>query len=216
MTQHTRQNPSLRYQELVALYRTMHIEGEQFLNVPPEETFPGFNLLREAPRIKRLIQLTASETILDYGSGKGQQYEVSPVLIAGEKWPSVVEYWDISEVQCYDPAYLPFSTVPTQPFDGVVSTDVLEHCPEEDIHWILDEMFCLAKNFVYANIACYPAKTRLPTGENAHCTIKDPTWWQEHIRAVIAVHPNVLCEIWLQSIDPSNPDQFQEIKLGNS
>lgn len=216
MTQYTRQNPSPRYQELVALYRTMHIEGEQFLNVPPEETFPGFNLLREAPRIKRLIQLTGSETILDYGSGKGQQYEVNPVLVAGRKWPSVVEYWNISEVQCYDPAYLPFNTLPTEPFDGVLSTDVLEHCPEEDIPWILDEMFFLAKKFVYANIACYPAKKRLPTGENAHCTIKDPTWWQEHIRAVITVHPNVLCEIWLQSIDPSNPDQFQEIKLGNS
>ena len=42
---------------------------------------------------------------------------------------------------------------PTGQFDGVISTDVLEHCPEPDLPWILDEMFGAARKFIFANIA---------------------------------------------------------------
>lgn len=54
----------------------------------------------------------------------------------------------------------------------MICTDVLEHCPEEDIPWIVDELFAFARKFVYANIACFPARKQLPSGGNAHCTVK--------------------------------------------
>ena len=80
-------------------------------------------------------------------------------------------------VACYDPSYAPFSLLPQGPFDGVICTDVLEHCPEEDLDWIVGELFGYANKFVFASIAGYPAMKTLPSGENAHCTVQPLAWW---------------------------------------
>ena len=197
---YTRSNPSPRYIELQRLYRTMHEQGEAFLGISPEKTFPGKSLLPQVGRIKRLIDLTKARTILDYGSGKGLQYEPRSVKDeAGGEWPGIVDYWDIDEVVCYDPCYAPYGKLPTGEFDGVISTDVLEHCPEEDIPWIVEEIFGYAARFVFANVACYPARKRLPTGENAHCTIKPLAWWHALFETAAAARPSIFWEVWFQS-----------------
>lgn len=215
---YTREYPSPRYSQLQALYRTMHEQGEAFLNIPAEETFPGSSLAPQAARIKRLIQLTGAQVILDYGSGKGKQYD--PKVIEdgkGGKWPGIIDYWDVEEVVCYDPAYAPYSKLPEGTFDGVISTDVLEHCPEEDIPWIVEEIFGYAARFVFANVACYPARKRLPTGENAHCTIKPVEWWQVLVGGAARKHPDLRWEFWIQSqIEGPQSRKLIEQKVGNA
>ena len=196
----TRDHPSPRYRELVSLYRQMHEHGEQFLGAPAAETFPGLSLDAQIARIKALIACTGAQTILDYGCGKGMQYR--PRMITdrnGGRWLSVVDYWNINEVACYDPAYEPYSRLPEGKFDGVISTDVLEHCPEQDVPWIIDEIFGYATRFVFANVACYPARKRLPDGENAHCTIKPAEWWEQLFRQSGARHPGIVWEAWIES-----------------
>lgn len=197
---HSRENPSPRYLELVRLYREMHEKGETFLQIKPEDTFPGLSLPVQAPRIKKLIKATHALRILDYGSGKGQQYQVANPTIPGEPpgWPSIQTYWGVDSITCYDPSYPPFSELPRGAFDGVISTDVLEHCPEDDVPWIIDEIFSYARKFVFMNVACYPAKKRLPTGENAHCTIRPKEWWADIIRKIGEKHPGVRYEVWIQ------------------
>lgn len=208
----TRAAPSPRYRDLVEMYRTMHFEGERFLNIPPEETFPGLSLPAQAGRVKRLIEATGAKNILDYGSGKGQQYDLRDIPgSGGERYESIQDFWDVDFIHCYDPSYTPFSRLPDGKFDGVVSTDVLEHCPEEDLPWILDEIFAFAGKFVFANVACYPAKKRLPTGENAHCTIKAPNWWRELILETAARYPGVKWEFWIQWREetPGGPQMYE-------
>ena len=215
---YSRDNPSPRYIELQALYRAMHEQGEVFLCVPPEETFPGKSLPPQAARIKRLIEQTGAQTLLDYGSGKGLQY--GPINFkdgTGRHWPSIIDYWDIDEVVCYDPCYAPFSRLPEGRFDGVISTDVLEHCPEQDVEWIVDELFGYATRFVFANVACYPAQKRLPNGENAHCTIKPAEWWVDILGEASARHPGVLSEVWVQWFsDTPQGKQLVEQRIGSS
>jgi len=196
---YSRANPSPRYRELTALYRTMHAEGERFMNLPAERTFPGFSLPANAERIKRLIDATGARNILDYGSGKGFQYDLRDVRLAdGQIVSSIADYWDVDYTHCYDPSFPPFSKLPQGKFDGVISTDVLEHCPEEDLLWIVGELFGYAERFVFATVACYPARKRLPTGENAHCTIRPARWWAELAGATAAPHPGVTWEFWIQ------------------
>jgi len=201
-TKFSRAAPSPRYRRLVEQYQLMHLHGETHLGIPAEQTFPGQSLPKEAARIKKLIKLTGARTILDYGAGKGQQY--LPLRIAdqdeGIEYPDIRSYWGVSEVRCYDPAYQPFTTLPSGKFDGVVCTDVLEHCPEEDIPWILGELFSYAVSFVYANVACFPARKRLPSGGNAHCTIKPVRWWEEQLEGPARLHPQVRYEIRLAYI----------------
>lgn len=196
--QFSRKNPSPRYVELTKLYGQMHVEGERFLGEPPERTFPGTSLPPQAPRIKRLIEATGAQNLLDYGAGKGMQYELRDVKIKDEgTWESIQDYWDVDFVHCYDPSYAPFNQLPTGKFDGVVCTDVLEHCPEEDMPWIIAELFSYAERFVYANVACYPAKKRLPSGENAHCTIQPARWWGNLFAVSAALHPSVMWRCWV-------------------
>jgi hypothetical protein len=197
----TRNNPSPRYAEMIGQYRTLHTKGEQFLGIPPEQTFPGQSLIPQVGRIKEHVLRTTAHTLLDYGSGKGQQYLPMTVrLDTGGEWPGILAYWGVESVTCYDPSYEPFSQLPEGQFDGVISTDVLEHCPEEDIPWILDEIFRYSRHFVFANVACYPAKKRLPSGENAHCTIRPRAWWEAILVEVSDRYPQVEWEVWVQSV----------------
>jgi hypothetical protein len=126
------------------------------------------------------IERATARTLLDYGCGKAQLYDATDLeLPGGGRIESVIDYWDVEELRCYDPCVPRFATLPSEPADGVITTDVLEHCPEQDLDWIVAELFDYARSFVFASIACYPAKTHLPNGENAHCTIRPVAWWNE-------------------------------------
>ena len=199
---YSRASPSPRYRKLLDQYKQMHLQGEIHLGIPPEQTFPGQSLPKEAPHIKRLIRQTAAENILDYGCGKGMQYQPFRIVDPDERidYPDIRSYWGVRDIRCYDPGYSPFSEVPQGQFDGVVCTDVLEHCPEEDIPWIVGELFGYARKFVYANIACFPARKRLPSGGNAHCTIKSASWWAEHIERAARDRPELVYEFRLAFI----------------
>jgi hypothetical protein len=199
----TRENPSPRYRQLQTLYRQMHRDGDRTYGASAQDTFPGTSLMAHLKPIKRLIERTGACTVLDYGSGKGQQYAVRPLEVQGEgKWQGVADYWEIAAVYCYDPNFEPFSRLPSVRYDGVVCTDVLEHCPEEDLPWVLGEIFGFASRFVYANIACFPARKRLPNGENAHCTVHPPLWWCALIERAAADHGALLWEFALVVPDP--------------
>lgn len=205
---YSRQNPSARYRALLDMYRDMHEHGEKFMGIAPEKTFDGRSLSKEISSIRRMIERSGAQTILDYGSGKGQQYDPRPVVVKGEgSWDSVIDYWGVDEVTCYDPAYAPYSKLPGGTFDGVVCTDVLEHCPEEDIEWIVGEIFSYADRFVYLAVACFPASKRLPNGENAHCTIRPVEWWKDVIERAAAGRPGVCWEAWLEAEDGSTERQ---------
>ena len=215
---YSRDNPSPRYAELQVQYRAMHEKGESFLEIPPEQTFPGTSLRPQADRIKKLVERTAARTLLDYGSGKGRQYDPQAIEDGkGGKWPGIIDYWDVDEVVCYDPAYGPYSKLPEGRFDGVISTDVLEHCPEDDIPWIIGEIFGYAERFVFANVACYPARKRLPTGENAHCTIKPAEWWRAICEEAAARRQGLLWQVWIDERvqTPQGPERVEN-KIGNA
>lgn len=196
----SRARPSGRYHEMLAQYRALHENGEQYLGLEADSTYPGVSLLPHVSRIKALIEATGATTILDYGCGKGYQYDLHPVRIPdlGEV-ESVIDYWDIDEVRCYDPCYKPHSKRPEGRFGGVVCTDVLEHCLAEDIPWIVEELFSYAERFVFASVACYPAKSRLPNGENAHCTIRPLEWWRDVFATTGAHFPTVKWKLFVEA-----------------
>lgn len=196
---YSRDNPSPRYRELMAMYRAMHVKGDVAHGIPADKTFAGISLPRQAHRIRSLIARTGTRTVLDYGCGKGTQYRPAPIAQGGVvRWNSIQEYWGVESIRCYDPGYEPFSELPQGRFDGVVCTDVLEHCPEDDLDWIIGGLFGYAQKFVFANVACYPARKTLPNGENAHCTIRPGSFWKALLEASAARHPGVLWEVWIE------------------
>ena len=210
---HNRQNPSARYRRLLELYREMHVRGELTRGIAPERTCPGSSLLLQAHHVRRLVAQTGARSILDYGSGKGSQYRPLQLAEKGEaRWGSVQEYWGVERIVCFDPAYEPFSRPPQGRFDGVICTDVLEHCPEPDLAWIIAELFGFARQFVFASIACHPALKRLPNGENAHCTVRPPQFWAELFTSAANGCPSVLWEARAYTKSSEGGD----VRLGNA
>jgi hypothetical protein len=209
---YTADNPSKRWRGLVALYRQMHEEGDGVRS--GDKLFVGKPRPALIPPLKALIKSYQAKTLLDYGSGKGMQWQLDFNL--GSLWETtetrLKSYLELEEIRCYDPAFQPFSKLPEGDFDGVICLDVLEHCPEQDIAWILDQIFSYARKFVLANIASFPAKKHLPNGENAHCIIKPIEWWRELISETASNHPLVRYRIICAVLEGSG-DSLKEIVL---
>ena len=77
----------------------------------------------------------------------------------------------------YDPAVPEYEKLPDGPFDGVYSTDVMEHIPKEQIPETFSKIFSRAEKFVFLAICTKPAIATLPSGENAHCTVEPIGFW---------------------------------------
>lgn len=111
-----------------------------------------------------LVEILGFKDLIDWGCGKGRLADSLLSL----------------DVDCekYDPAIEAFSAFPSGSFDCVISTDVLEHVPENEL-----ENFMLDITAASTNAILVPhlglAKTILPDGSNAHCTIKSVSEWKQ-------------------------------------
>ena len=205
---YSRTHPSKRYLELQELNKFMHLYGSD--QAPPEQMFSGSTCLLYAPRIKEFLQTHPATSLLDYGSGKGVQYGklATPLEEGPHRYYSLQEYWQLDTIVCYDPCYVAFSQLPATQHDLVITTDMLEHCPEEDIPWVLEEIFSLSKKSVFATAASYLAGKTLPNGENAHCTIKPTGWWKEMFTQVGNKFPLISYKVCVEYAYPA-PNQLK-------
>ena len=131
--------------------------------------------------IKKIIFRNKLKTLLDYGSGKGDRY-YNQSNFGNENYPALEKYWDISST-LFDPG-VPYPKPINQIFDIVVSIDVLEHIPTEDLSWVINEIFNFSNKIVFLNVACYPAERTFPDGTNLHVSLFPPMWWYGFISSI--------------------------------
>ncbi len=193
----TKERPSARFAELIDLNRQLHEDGARATGKTAPDTFCGKSLRDHVGPIAALVKECEAGTILDYGSGKAQMYAPFPGASADSRWKTL-SAWGGTKVTCYDPGYAPFADPVDEPHDGVICTDVLEHVADDDVPWVLDDLFRHARRFVYAVAACYRARKILPNGENAHVTLQPTTWWREQMEAASRRHPGVR---WVLRVD---------------
>lgn len=172
-----------KYHYYIDQYKKAHIDPE---------AFPGISIRYYVKDINTLIQTTNSKTLLDFGCGKGEQYYSKELK---EKWGKLPnEKWGIMPT-LYDPAVEKYNKLPTDLFDGVISTDVMEHVPEDSTDFVLEQIFSKAKKFVFLAIATYvgkPTSRKLPNGEQPHITVHENKWW---IKQIVKHTPNV--KVWV-------------------
>lgn len=178
---------------VVGLYRKMH-------EIP--KYFRGREAQKHFAKIGRLVLATGARTLLDYGCGKGEQYQ--PPL-------SLQEAWGV-EVACYDPGVERFAVIPEGTFDAVICCDVMEHLPEQHVDEILRDVLSRARLFAFLSIATMPASKTLPDGRNCHLTVKPESWWREQIEtARIAVGAAELkVEVAIYSAPVAPPEEDDE------
>jgi hypothetical protein len=87
--------------------------------------------------------------------------------------------------------HTPFAAAPGGQWDGVVVTAGLESVPEDDVAWVLDEVFAAAKRFVLVAVAP-PAPASGPQGV---CVVAPAARWPEHLEAASRRRPGIHWEL---------------------
>ena len=108
------------------------------------------------------------KSMLDYGCGQGNLADI----FQKKKQCTIYKY---------DPAIEEYATLINHPVDLITNSDVLEHIPEDEIPVVLKNISRLSKNAFFA-IHLKEASEILENGQNAHCTIQKPQWWQSKIK----------------------------------
>ena len=132
--------------------------GRQFQQ--QNKSWAGYDVVKYQTQIKDLVDLYGAKTILDYGCGKGLQYQ-EPLpygMRSGENWPECQwqtfdQYLGVT-VYCYDPCVEEFSELPAADvkFDGVICTQVLNSIPDDDMTWVQQELEQRADKFCFIGL----------------------------------------------------------------
>lgn len=155
--------------------------------------FSGRFLLRYLDDVTRLTSDLNARTMLDYGCGRGEQYECAYLLKPGEPPLTIQEHLRLESIAKFDPGYPPFADDPVGKFDLVICTQVLGSIPISDLPWVLDKMAGYASKGVYiAEVLCAAPRKQL----HAHLAGKMPHgWdrdrWESMIGAASARAPDV-------------------------
>jgi SAM-dependent methyltransferase len=152
-------------ENLVQEYKNMHSDPKKYI---------GEFLIPHADNIKELIDIYQVGSILDYGSGKGNQYTVDKIHET---------HFNNIMPTLYDIGVDGIDVLPNDTFDMVISTDVLEHIPEDLIPNALEEIYNRAKKCVYLAICnTENTKSKFSNGEGVHLTCKKGIWWINKIK----------------------------------
>lgn len=118
-------------------------------------------------------------SVLDYGCGKGGlvKYLLNKGVRAVGYDPYVFEWRDRPEKQ-----------------DMLVSTDLLEHIPEDKLSEVFADMRSYQPRIMFHVISNRKATQILPDGTNAHKTIKDANWWWNQLNNEFANYDVELLE----------------------
>ena len=184
--------------EWIEQYKQYHLENTDYGN--------GGCLKFYLQHIVDLVQDWNAESLLDFGCGKAEGYLEYKHH----------EHWGIMP-SLYDPAIPEYQNLPEGTFDGVISFDVMEHIPKEQIPETFDQIFSRADKFVFLGIATSPAEAVLPNGDNAHCTVEPIGWWEEmvHKHAPKKVCTHIKTAGHCNNYSILNEDLYMEYFLNN-
>jgi cyclopropane fatty-acyl-phospholipid synthase-like methyltransferase len=115
--------------------------------------------------IFNFIKQTKPKTILDFGCGK-------------ESLKKTLNRLNIN-VDGYDPAIPNKNAIPSDQYDMIVTTDVMEHLHEDELESLFEDILKFQPKYMFHAISTRLAINKLPDGTNAHKTVKSEEWWKQ-------------------------------------
>lgn len=134
------------------------------------KTYSGKFLRPHAPAILQLIEEHGCSSVLDYGCGKGAQYEWVSHGGPDQSIPegmTLERFWGVT-VRKYDPAWPPFSAEPVGTFDLVLCTHTLGSIPLQDLPVIVDRLYALTRKVLYVAEKLGPVQKQVRPNPEEH------------------------------------------------
>jgi mitochondrial fission protein ELM1 len=169
--------PSPPYTAMLERLRAARARGEGAESFESEP--PG----AEAGDVRAVAVGLKARTILAYGLGKEGGGDPEAKALASS--------YGVEGVTRHDLAVCEPGDGPPEPCDGVVCTEVLEYVPDEDVPWLIEELFAHARGFVYATLTDGPHAKVLPDGLRPRRRPGGRSWWYGYFEAASARHPHL-------------------------
>ncbi len=158
--------------------------------------------------VETLIAQTGSHTILDYSFGLGSRQ----ISCNGA---SVQQYNPVFvESASYNPRN-PRDSGRAESADGVVCTNSLDFVPDEDVPWMLEELFRRAHHFVAVAVHAFPYEQQLPNGDLLRGRPRPSTWWQAQLDLLSPRYPSVRWQLAVQPLS-TTPKSSTQISFGGN
>ena len=90
--------------------------------------------------------------------------------------------------------------------------DVLEDIFISDVKNIIIDLYSHASKMVILQIACYDANAKLPNGENAHITVRNPLWWKGFLDSISSEF-NSISTVLICTTEKNNASVFKTWSL---
>jgi hypothetical protein len=145
-----------------------------------EKVWAGLDSKKYARPIRDLVQYYQARTMLDYGCGKGLQYQNAV------SWPTdevdvfteamtFDQYIGAESYYLYDPCVASHDIPPhaDDEFDFVVCTQVLGSIPDDDLWWVVDNLMSWTRKFCFIGLI-EPAQA---TAKSRKRAIYDQQYW---------------------------------------
>lgn len=202
-------SPSCKYDELIALYARMADEGYETRRGPRvDRAYADQEAAKFRLELKPLFDRFAIRSVLDYGGG-GTDWRAKDIPEGG----SLADFLGVTDYRVFEPARNVDARGETA--DAVVCFDVMEHIYIADVGYVLADIFAQADRLVVINVAGYAANALLPTGENAHITLRPAQWWQGAVELVASAYPEVTAVVY-HSAGYKNAARLPEICMAKS
>ena len=134
--------------------------------------------------LRDLATKAEARTVLDYG------------FATNENGLDLADLADLAiAVSHLDRAAASPAAPPSERFDGVACIAGLDFVPDEDVPWVVGEMFALARRFVFARLSERALTRTAPDGTRIESRPRARAWWREHFRAIAAHHPDLHWEL---------------------
>lgn len=104
----------------------------------------------------------------------------------------------IEQVVEFDPTSPVHKAAPATHVDAVVCLETLEFVPDDDIPWLLGQLFGSAKRLVYCCVCEKPQRQHLANGAELRRRIRTIEWWQYQFEIVARHHPAVRWRLHVQ------------------
>ncbi len=156
--------------------------------------------------VETLIAETGSHTGLNYSFGLGST-QISP---------------NGASVRQYNPVFVESAAHDSglaenqaESADGVVCTDILDFVPDEDVPWMLEELFRRAHHFVAIAVHAYPCEQQLPNGDKLRGRPRKSSWWQAQLDLLSPRYPAVRWQLVVQPLSTTPKLSAQNSVCGN-